>query len=295
MSELPVPIREFILELTEDKRSPAYMLVSEQNTLSEWGGDCAAYGVSDLEKNMDVEEHISFLQGLLPLETPNVFMPNMQVKSEQYADVYLFQRREGTWILLLDATADATKRQRMQQKAHNLSIRVADMEREEETLYEAQSILEEKVRERTKELAETNLQLKQELAERKRIEAELRESESRFRRLSESNMIGIMFWDVKGKITDANDAFLEMLGYTREDLLAGRIHWDQVTRTEKISVDEQAFVEMRDTGACKPFEREFIRKDGTRTNLLFGAALLAGSQTKIACFALNLARYKSLS
>lgn len=292
MSELPLPIRNFILELTEDKRSPAYLLVSDQNTLSEWGGACAAYGINELEKNIDVGEHISFLQGLLPLEHHNVYLPNVQTKPGQYADVYLFQRKEGTWILLLDATVDATKRQHMQQKAHNLSIRVADMEREEETLYEAQSILEEKVRERTKELAEMNLQLKKELAERKRIEAELRESESRFRRLSESNMIGIMFWDVKGKITEANDAFLEMLGYTREDLLAGQIHWDQVTRTEKISVDEQAFAEMRDTGACKPFVREFIRKDGTRTKLLFGAALLSGSQTKIACFALNLANYK---
>ena len=292
MSELPIPIRDFILELTEDERSPAYMLVSEQSTLSEWGGDCASYGVSDLEKNMDVGERISFLQGLLPLETRNVFMPSIQIKAEQYADVYLFQRKEGTWILLLDATADATKRQEMQQKAHNLSIRVAGMEREEETLYEAQSILEEKVRERTKELAEMNLQLKKELTERKRIEVELRESESRFRRLSESNMIGIMFWDVKGKITEANDAFLNMLGYTRADLVAGEIHWDQVTRTEKLSVDDQAFAEMRDTGACKPFVREFIRKDGTHTNLLFGAALLSGSQTKIACFALSLAKYK---
>ena len=292
MSELPLPIREFILELTEDKRSPAYLLVSGENTLSEWGGDCTAYGISDLEKNMDVGEHISFLQGLLPLEHHNVFLPNVQTKPEQYADVYLFDRKEGTWILLLDATVDATKRQHMQQKAHNLSIRVADMEREEETLYEAQSILEEKVRERTKELAETNLQLKKELAERKRIELELRASESRFRRLSESNMIGIMFWDMKGKITEANDAFLEMLGYTREDLLAGRIHWDQVTHTEKISVDEEAFAEMRDTGVCKPFEREFIRKDGTRTKLLFGAALLEGSQNKIACFALDLSKYR---
>lgn len=292
MSELPIPIRDFILELTEDERSPAYLMVSAENTLSEWGGDCAAYGIDHLEKNIEVGEHISFLHGLLPLENKSLFMPNLETRPGQYADVYLFQRKEVTWILLLDATADATKRQQMQQKAHNLSIRVADMSREEEMLYEAQSILEEKVRERTKELGEMNLQLNKELSERKRIEAELRESESRFRRLSESNLIGIMFWDVKGKITEANDAFLEMLGYTREDLAAGKIHWDQVTRTERISLDEQAFAEMRDTGACKPFEREFIRKDGTRTSLLFGAALLEGSQTKIACFALSLDKYR---
>ena len=105
-------------------------------------------------------------------------------------------------------------------------------------------------------------------------------------------MIGIMFWDLKGKITEANDAFLAMLGYTRDDLLAGAIHWAKVTRPENLSLDEKAFAEMRDTGACAPFKRQFIRKDGSRVDLLFGAALLAGSQNKIVCFALDLSKYK---
>jgi PAS domain S-box-containing protein len=292
MSELPTPIREFILELTEDMRSPAYMLVNGENQLMAWGGDWGAHDVSGLDERLDVSEHVPFLQGLLPLETKNLFLPYLQTRDGQYADIYLFQRKEGTWVLLLDATADATKRQRMQQKASNLSLQVSDLEREGEQLYQAQSILEQKVRERTSELGEANLQLKRELAERKRIEDALRESESRFRRLSDSNMIGILFWDLKGRITDANDAFLEMLGYTREDLEAGRISWDQVTRPESLSLDDGAFEEMRQTGACTPFEREFIRKDGTEVTLLFGAALLEGTQNKIVCFALDLSRYR---
>lgn len=292
MSEFPTPVRDFMLALTEDRRSPAYMLVSDDNGLVEWGGDLASYDITGLEKSTDVADHVPFLEGMLPLESHNVFLPNMQTNTGQYMDVYLFSRDEGTWILLLDATADATKRQTIQQKASNLNLQVAELEREGEALYKAQDILEQKVRERTLQLAEMNSQLKKELAERKRIEEALRESESRFRRLSESNMIGIMFWDLKGRITEANDAFLEMLGYTRDDLVAGEIHWDQVTRPENLSLDERAFAEMRDTGACAPFERQFIRKDGTRVNLLFGAALLAGSQNKIVCFALDLSRYK---
>ncbi|HKS29465.1 MAG TPA: PAS domain S-box protein [Pyrinomonadaceae bacterium] len=292
MSELPIPIRDFILELTEDMRSPAYMLVDDENQLRAWGGDWDAHNVLGLDERLDVSEHVPFLQGLLPLETNNLFLPYMQTREGQYADIYLFHRKEGTWVLLLDATADAAKRQRMQQKANNLSLQVSDLEREGDKLFEAQSILEQKVMERTAELGEANLQLKRELAERKRIEDALRESESRFRRLSDSNMIGILFWDLRGRITEANDAFLEMLGYTREDLEAGRLNWDKVTRAESLQLDEDAFEEMRRTGACTPFKREFIRKDGKPVTLLFGAALLEGTKNKIACFALDLSRYK---
>jgi PAS domain S-box-containing protein len=292
MSDLPAPVRDFILELTEDTRSPAYMLVGEDNGLKAWGGDWGAHDVMGLDERMDVSEHITFLHGLLPLETPNVFLPNVQTHEGLYADVYLFQRKEGTWVLLLDATADATTRQRMQQKSSDLRLRVGELEREEEVLYEVQGILEEKVRERTHDLAETNLRLRKELVERQRIEKELRESEARFRRLFESNMIGIMFWDLKGAITAANDAFLDTLGYTQDDLRLGRVHWDHITRPEKLNLDEKAFTEMRETGACAPFLREFIRQDGTPVTLLFGAALLEGSQTKVVCFTLDLGRYK---
>lgn len=292
MSELPIPVRDFILELTAESRMPAYMLVDSDNILLEWGGDLAAYDITGLEKNVSAVERVPLLEGLLPLELHNVFLPHMRAGEGRYSDVYLFKGAGGTWVLLLDSSADASRRQRMQQKTNDLSLQVADLEREEEALYEAQSILEQRVRERTNELAEMNLQLRNELAERKRVEAALRESESRFRRLSDSNLIGIMFWDLKGRITEANDALLEMLGYTREDLAAGLLNWEQVTKQDSHSPDEKAFAEMRDTGACTPFTRQFIRKDGSPTTLLFGAALLEGSQNKIVCFALDLSKYQ---
>ncbi|MBA3320277.1 MAG: PAS domain S-box protein, partial [Pyrinomonadaceae bacterium] len=220
------------------------------------------------------------------------FLPFVNTDSGRSADVYLFRGEDGTtWMLLLNATADANKRQSLQQRAQDLVLQVTDLEREGDTLYQAKSELEARVRERTVELSQANDRLRQELAERQRIEAALRESESRFRRLSESNLIGIMFWDVKGRITEANDAFLGMLGYTREDLQAGKLHWEQVTLSDVRSRDENAFAEMAETGACTPFKRQFVRKDGSRIDLLFGAALLEGSTNKIVCFALDAARY----
>ncbi len=297
MSELPTPIRDFILTLTADTRSPAYLRVDGAGQLTDWGGEMETYGLANLQKGADAGAQVFFIAGLLPLDN-NVFLPDVKTDSNLYADLYLF-RDDGTesddkaaWVLLLDSTANAAKRQRMQQRTYDLSLQVTDLEREGDALYQVNAELERRVGERTLELAQTNVQLRQELAERQRIEADLRESESRFRRLSESNLIGIMFWDMRGQITAANDAFLAMLGYTRADLEAGKLHWEQVTRSDARSQDEQAFAEMSATGACTPFKRQFIRKDGSRVDLLFGAALLEGSTNKIVCFALDPSKYK---
>lgn len=179
MSLLPAPIRDFILTLTDETLTPAYLVVSEKNGLADWGGDLESYGIRDLEKEMDVSEQLPFLAGLLPLETNNLFLPRVQTKPGVYADVYLFTREQGTWVLLLDATADSAKRMSMQQKLYDSRLQVTELEREGDALYKANAVLEEKVRERTAELTQTILQLKQELAERERVEKNLRESQSR--------------------------------------------------------------------------------------------------------------------
>lgn len=179
MSELPSPIRDFILTLTDETLTPAYLLVSEKNGLAEWGGDLESYGIRELEKNMDVTEHVSFLAGLLPLGTSSLFLPRVQTKTDVFADVYLFTREQGTWVLLLDATVDTAKRLGMQQKLYNSRLQVTELEREGDALYKANAVLEEMVRERTAELTQTILQLKQELAERERVEKDLQKSQSR--------------------------------------------------------------------------------------------------------------------
>jgi len=112
--------------------------------------------------------------------------------------------------------------------------------------------------------------------------------------LAQSKLIGIIFSDLSGKIVDANDRFLQMVGYTREDLRSGRIRWSEMTPPEYYSLDERAIEELRNARGCTPFEKEYIRKDGSRVLVLLGAALLKGSQQDCICFVLDISRAKGL-
>jgi PAS domain S-box-containing protein len=290
MSDLPTPIREFIESLTEDTRSPAYLLVREEDGLSDWGGDLESYGVTGLQKNMSVGEHLAFFAGVLPLDAGSVFLPNVQTTDGVFADIYAFHRDQGTWVLFLDATVGAGKRQRLQQRTYNLGLQVSDLEREGETLGEEKNLLERRVKEQTSELSLTVRRLQQELAEGRRVEQKLRQSESLFRSLYDSAMIGIMFFDLNGKITGANDAFLQLLGYSKDDLALGIIEWGRITGSGTQGLDEKSLADLHDAVICGPLEREFVRKDGSRETLLFGTGPLEGSADKIVGFAVDLSQ-----
>lgn len=121
---------------------------------------------------------------------------------------------------------------------------------------------------------------------------ELAESEARVRRLVDSNIIGVMFSNESGGITDANDAFLNMVGYSRDDLLEGRLCWSDMTPLEYQHLVEAAMAECRRTGASTPYENEYIRKDGSRVPILIGYALLEDSETDYVCFILDLTELK---
>jgi hypothetical protein len=128
---------------------------------------------------------------------------------------------------------------------------------------------------------------------RKQIETALRESEMRLRRIVDSNIIGIFFGELNGKITEANDAFLHIIGYTRQDLQADEIAWNLMTPPEYIEQTQQAVKELREQGVCVPFEKELIRKDGSRVFVLMGAALFEGSlQEQGVCYVLDLTQRK---
>jgi hypothetical protein len=165
MRDLPVPIRDFILTLTDDMLSPAYLLVTEDGRLIQWGGELESYGIEELRENLDVSEHIPFLIGVLPLGANSIFLPHVQTKPDVFADVYLFSREQGTWVLLLDSTAQAGQRQNMQQKLYDSRLQVTELEREGDALYKANAVLEQLVRERTADLSRTILQLRQQLTE----------------------------------------------------------------------------------------------------------------------------------
>jgi PAS domain S-box-containing protein len=102
----------------------------------------------------------------------------------------------------------------------------------------------------------------------------VRQSEAKFRQLLGSNIVGVVFWTLQGEIIDANDLFLRMVGYSREDLREGNLDWREMTPPEFAPADEKAIDQLLATGTCAPFEKEYIRKDGRRVSVLIGSALL---------------------
>ena len=289
MLKYPDAVKDFMLMLLAETRLPAYLLVNDDETLSESGGELRLYGLDELVIGRLASEYVPFLTGMLPLDTSPVSLPYVKLESGLTSDIYLFKAEGGkTFVILLDATWDAKKRRAIQQKANELSLTLFERQQAEGELLQEKDALESLVQERTLDLARANQALKRELDQRTTVESALRASEARFRRVFESNMIGIMFWDLSGVITEANEAFLEMIGYSRDDLRAGRVRWESITRPDLRYLDEQAISEMRATGKSKPFAKSFIRKDGALVSLLFGAALLEGSQNQTVCFAVNL-------
>ncbi|MGF6755724.1 PAS domain S-box protein [Paraburkholderia sp. GAS42] len=103
--------------------------------------------------------------------------------------------------------------------------------------------------------------------------AEIREREAQIRRLIDANIVGILFWDEGGQIFEANDAFLRMVGYEREDLVSGRLRWTDLTPPEWLDGQrEQNLQQFRRTGSLPPYEKEYFHKDGSRVPVLIGVA-----------------------
>jgi len=123
------------------------------------------------------------------------------------------------------------------------------------------------------------------ITERKRIEA-------RLRRLVDSNVQGVMFWNRNGDVIEANDAFLRVAGFTREDLEAGRIDWAAMTPPEYAELDRRGLAELAATGVCTPIEKEYLRKDGSRVPVMLGAATFEDSPDEGVCFVLDITARK---
>jgi PAS domain S-box-containing protein len=124
----------------------------------------------------------------------------------------------------------------------------------------------------------------EDFTERKRAEEELKESEAKFKRLYDSNVIGVIFWDTAGNISQANSEFLRIVGYTEEEVLSGKVRWKDMTPPEYAPLDEKAIKEMTETGISAPFEKEYIRKDGSRVPIRLNAAFLKGEKDIGICF-----------
>ena len=129
------------------------------------------------------------------------------------------------------------------------------------------------------------------ITERKRAEAEAADREGKIRRLVDANIIGIIIADREGRILEANDAFLRIVGYGREDLVSGRVHWTELSPPEWRERDVLTQAELNSTGIVQPFEKEYFRRDGSRVPVLVGAALFKEGGDRLA-FVLDLTERK---
>jgi PAS domain S-box-containing protein len=117
---------------------------------------------------------------------------------------------------------------------------------------------------------------------------DLGEREAKIRRLVDSNIIGVVIWDVQGRIIDANQAFLDMVGHGREDLVSGRLRWTELTPAEWRDADEQAIAELKAVGTLRPREKEYLRKDGSRVPVLVARALFEWKPDEGVSFVLDM-------
>ena len=138
--------------------------------------------------------------------------------------------------------------------------------------------------------------LKLQVAEREKAEGEVRQLasglEAKVRRLVESNVVGMVMFTLEGAITGANEAFLRMVQYDREDLASGRVRWTDITPAEWHDRDERAVNELKATRTFQPFEKEYLRKDGSRVPVLLGGALFESDGNDGVAFVLDLSEQK---
>lgn len=142
--------------------------------------------------------------------------------------------------------------------------------------------------------AQAKARISAELAaeELQQSELELRRSESRFRRLSDANIVGVGFSTADGAIIDANEACCAILGCTRQQIRDGLIRWDQMTPPEHLERDRKAIEEVRQHGVSKPYEKEFIHPDGRRVPVLLGIASVNGHPKELVGIAIDLTERK---
>jgi PAS domain S-box-containing protein len=128
--------------------------------------------------------------------------------------------------------------------------------------------------------------------EKTRLYEELRQREAKIRRLVDANIVGVLISDLGGRVIEANDAVLNMIGYSREDLIAGRIRWTDLTPPEWRAVSGRAVAQITVQGKCDLFEKEYVRKDGIRVPVLIAAAAIDETTNENVAFVLDLTERK---
>jgi PAS domain S-box-containing protein len=121
---------------------------------------------------------------------------------------------------------------------------------------------------------------------------DLADREAKFRRVVDSGIIGIFIWDFEGRILDANSEFLRMVNYDREDLVADRIRWTDLTPPDWRDRTSAKMERQKSSGRFEPFEKEYTRKDGSRLPILVGGATFEESGNQGVAFVVDLTERK---
>ncbi|MCU0236670.1 MAG: PAS domain S-box protein [Acidobacteria bacterium] len=130
------------------------------------------------------------------------------------------------------------------------------------------------------------------ISERKQAEETARLAQERIRQFIDANIVGVVIASPSGEIIETNDYYLNLIGYTRKEYEQGMVNWREITPPEWLAADERAIQELRKTGRCTPYEKEYIRRDGMRVAVFLVDAMLPGPEEQIAAFALDLSKHK---
>ncbi|HVT26549.1 MAG TPA: CheR family methyltransferase, partial [Lacipirellulaceae bacterium] len=122
------------------------------------------------------------------------------------------------------------------------------------------------------------------ITDRKKGENELRESEQRLQKMVNVEGVGVLIFDKAGTLIEANEAFLNMTGYTRADVESHNLAWRTLTPPEYLEASERQMVRLKETGRIGPYEKEYIRKDGSRSWMAFAGASLGDDRIIEYCF-----------
>jgi PAS domain S-box-containing protein len=120
---------------------------------------------------------------------------------------------------------------------------------------------------------------------------ERKTAEDKIRRLVDTNILGIFMWNLEGAIIEANQAFLQMFQYDRQDLVSGRLRWEDMTPAEWRERDKRSLTEFLATGVFQAYEKEYFRKDGSRVPVLIGGARFQSANEGVV-FVLDLSEQK---
>jgi PAS domain S-box-containing protein len=128
--------------------------------------------------------------------------------------------------------------------------------------------------------------------ENMRLYGELAERDARIRQLVDANIAGIIVWNMNGDILEANDAFLRMVGYARDDLVSCRVRWQDLTPAEWLEGTEQAMKQLNAYGRTQPTEMEYVRRDGSRVSVMVGIAAFGTDGNEGVAFVVDLTERK---